>query len=129
MKVNWPDQANDNLPESEFWRKVDPLATSFRENCKVNLRPGSVFAINKHLRRSKGRWKHAITIATKADSKGAKIYSLCQGYYCFNFLFASRVARVPEVGRFTPYNPPSMKPFTISESVVLTLILELQQQH
>lgn len=128
IKINSPDNVNDNLKDSEFWRKVDPLVTSFRENCKANLKPGSVFSIDEQLRRNQGRWKHALTIASKADSKGVKIYSLCQGYYCFDFLFASKVAAVPEVLRFAPHNGLS-KPFSTSESVILTLIKHLQDQH
>jgi hypothetical protein len=128
LKVNTPNKVNDSLKDCEFWYKVDPLATSFRKNCKANLRPGTVFTIDEQLRRNQGRWKHAVQISSKADSKGVKIYSLCQGYYCYDFLFASKVAAVPEVRKFTPQDP-TAKPFSTSESVVLTLITQLQEQH
>lgn len=128
FKVNEPGQTNDSLKDTEFWYKVNPLALSFRARCRANLRPGTVFAIDEQLRRNKGRWKHALQISSKADSKGVKIYSLCAGYYCYDFLFASKVTGVPEVRKFRPHDP-TAKPFSTSESVVLTLIDELQKQH
>ena len=50
------------------------------------------------------------------------------GYYCFDFLFASKVAAVPEARKITPIDP-VVKAFSISESVVLTLIEQLQEQY
>ena len=128
LKINAPGEDNDNLKDKDFWHKVDPLVSSFREKCRANLQPGSVFSIDEQLRRNRGRWKHAIQIDSKADSKGVKIYSLCAGYYCFDFLFTSRVVAVPEVDNFTPQDP-TAKPFSISERVVLTLIERLQKEH
>jgi Transposase IS4 len=128
LKINRPSKANDTLKDTEFWLKVEPLASSFRDKCRANLRPGTVFAIDEQLRRNRGRWKHALQISSKADSKGVKIYSLCTGYYCYDFLFASKIVGVPEVRKFVPKDP-TMKPFSTSESVVLTLIEQLQQQY
>jgi hypothetical protein len=125
LKINRPGQANDSLKDSEFWHKVDPLVTSFRDRCKANLRPGTTFAIDEQLRRNRGRWKHALQISSKAQSKGVKIYSLCAGYYCYDFLHASKVVGVPEVRKFVPTDPDT-KPFSTSELVVLTLIEQLQ---
>lgn len=87
-----------------------------------------MFAIDEQLRRNRGRWKHALQISSKADSKGVKIYSLCQGYYYYDFLFASKIAAVPEVRKFIPQDP-TAKPFSTSEPVVLTLATQLQEQH
>jgi hypothetical protein len=126
LKVNQPGDINDNLKDSDFWRKVDPLVSSFRDRCKANLRPGTTFAIDEQLRRNRGRWKHALQISSKAESKGVKIYSLCAGYYCFDFIFASKIVGVPEARKFTPQDLTS-KPFTASESVVLTLVESMQQ--
>lgn len=128
LKINEPGEANDSLNDIQFWSKVNPLASSFRARCKANLRLGTVFAIDEQLRRNQGRWKHALQISSKADSKGVKIYSLCAGYYCFDFLFASKVVAVPEVRKFRPQDP-SAKPFSVLESVVLTLIKQLQENH
>jgi hypothetical protein len=94
----------------------------------TNLRPGNSFAIDEQLRRNRGRWKHALQIASKVESKGVKIYSLCSGYYCFNFIFASKVVAVPEAQKFTPTDP-AAKPFTTSEQVALTLVERLQNEH
>jgi Transposase IS4 len=121
LKINEPGGSNDSLKDSEFWYKVDPLVSLFRDKCKANLRPGTVFAIDEQLRRNRGHWKHALQISSKADLKGVKIYSLCAGYYCFDFLFALKVVTVPEARKYTPQDL-TAKPFSISESVVITLI-------
>lgn len=128
LKINQPGEVNNSLNDKEFWRKVDPLVSSFRQRCRANLQPGNVFSIDEQLRRNRGRWKHALQISSKAESKGVKIYSLCAGYYCFDFLFASKVVAVPEAGKFEPRDPDT-KPFTMSERVVLTLVERLQVEH
>lgn len=128
LKINGPGKANDTLDNTEFWFKVDPLASSFRDRCKANLKPGTTSVIDEQLRRNKGRWKHALQISSKADSKGVKIYSLCAGYYCYDFLFASKIVGVPEVRKFRPTDP-TAKPFRTSELVVLTLIEQLREKH
>jgi hypothetical protein len=128
LKINRPGKTNDNLKDEEFWHKVDPLVTSFRERCRVNLRPGNCFSIDEQLRRNQGRWKHALQISSKAESKGVKIYSICEGYYCFDFIFASKVVSVPEAMKFTPKDPLAA-PFSNSERVVLTLIERLQSEY
>jgi Transposase IS4 len=128
LKINAPGEANNSLSDEEFWHKVDPLVSSFRQRCRANLQPGSIFAIDEQLRCNKGRWKHALQISSKADSKGVKIYSLCIGYYCFDFIFASKVVTVPEAGKFIPTDP-TAKPFSLSERVILTLIERLEAEH
>ena len=67
---------------------------------------------------------YPLRISSKAESKGVKIYSLCAGYYCYDFLFASKVVAVPGAR-----NNSTAKPFSTSEAVVLTLIEQLQEQH
>jgi hypothetical protein len=128
LKINEPGSTNYSLKDTEFWHKVNPLVSSFRARCRANLQPRSVFAVNEQLRRNKGRWKHALQISSKADSKGMKIYSICAGYYCFDFVFASGVVAMPEVRKFTPVDPTAM-PFSTSELVILTLIKQLQEQY
>jgi hypothetical protein len=128
LKINQPGKTNDNLKDKDFWLKVDPLVTSFRQRCRANLRPGNTFSIDEQLRRNQGRWKHALQISSKVESKGVKIYSICAGYYCFDFIYASKVVAVPEAREFTP-NDPTAKPFSMSERVVLTLVERLQNEH
>ena len=122
--MNAPGKDNDNLKDKDFWHKVDPLVTSFRQRCRANLQPGNVFSINEQLRRNRGRWKHALQISSKAESKGVKIYSLCSGYYCFNFLFTLKVVTIPEAKNFKPTDL-NVKAFSMLERVVLTLIQRL----
>ena len=83
-----------------------------------------MFTINEQLRRNRGRWKHALQISSKAELKGVKIYSLCQGYYCYNFLFILKVVGVLETLKFKAFDT-AVKAFSTSESVILTLIYNL----
>ena len=47
IKIHRPGEGNDNLKDKDFWLKVDPLVSSFRQRCRSNLRPGNVFAIDE----------------------------------------------------------------------------------
>jgi Transposase IS4 len=47
IKLNTPGKDNDNLKDKDFWHKVDPLVTSFRQRCRANLQPGNVFSIDE----------------------------------------------------------------------------------
>jgi hypothetical protein len=65
LKINQAGKINDNLKDKDFWHKVDPLVTSFRQRCRADLRPGNTFSINEQLRRNRGRWKHALQILSR----------------------------------------------------------------
>jgi hypothetical protein len=47
LKINTPGEAIIILSDEEFWHNVDPLVLSFRQRCRANLQPGSIFTIDE----------------------------------------------------------------------------------
>ena len=53
-----------------------------------------------------------------------KIYSIYIGYYCYDFVFTSRIVAVSEIHKFV-FIDPIIKSFFTSELMILTLIKQL----
>jgi hypothetical protein len=71
--------------EEQFYHKVEPLSTVFRENSKRLIIPGSTLSIDENLVKAKVRSKHLLQISNKVAGKGYKVYTLCDGSYCYDF--------------------------------------------
>jgi Transposase IS4 len=125
LKINSP---HDELDDAHYWHKVEPLSSSFREASQATLRLGDTINIDENLYSAKTRSKHIIQIDNKAAGKGYKAYTLCTGYYVWDFLYTSKVVPVPEAEDFTPHNS-TVKAFTDTERVVLTLVKRLLASH
>lgn len=125
LKINSP---HEELDDAHFWYKVEPLSSSFREASQITLRLGDTINIDENLYSAKTRSKHTIQIDNKAAGRGYKEYTLCTGYYVWDFLYTSKVVPVPEAEDFTPHNTDA-KAFTDTERVVLTLVKRLLTSH
>ena len=77
---------------SDWWKKLEPLATNFRKASRKYWIPGSHLSVDEQLILFKGRSCHTMQIPTKAAGVGFKVYSLCQENYLFDFLFSSKVS-------------------------------------
>ena len=87
IKLNEPG----DLPDDQWYKKVEPLATRFREatTAEVYQLPQHL-SIDEQLIRFKGRSKHTIQMNSKAAGQGYKIYSLCcANGYMIDFKFTS----------------------------------------
>lgn len=62
-----------------------------------NFKLGKNISVDEQLILFKGRSRHSMQISTKAAGVGFKIYSLWTGNYPYNFLFASRVAKISKL--------------------------------
>jgi hypothetical protein len=82
----------------DWWKKVDPLVTRFRDRAKEALTPGRDVAIDEILVEVKGRSKHTLQIPSKAAGRGYKVYALCTHGYLYDFVFTSRIQKIAEVG-------------------------------
>jgi hypothetical protein len=90
------DPSDDEIIDTrgpDWWKKLEPLATSFRKASKKYWIPGSHLSVDEQLILFRGRSCHTMQIATKAAGVGFKIYSLCQENYLYDFLFSSKVSR------------------------------------
>ena len=77
---------------ADWWKKLEPLATGFREASLEYYEPGSIISIDEQLIKLKGRSRHTLQITSKQAGKGFKVYSLCQDNYLISLLFASKVS-------------------------------------
>jgi hypothetical protein len=66
-------------------------------------------------------------IDNKAAGKGFKIYTLCSGYYLYDWMYTSKVAKVPKVKEYPAH--PTYGAFTDSERMVLTMVEALVKSH
>jgi hypothetical protein len=115
-----PSQKDD---EQEFFDKVEPLSTVFRDNSKKLIIPGSRVSIDENLIKAKVRSKHLLQISNKAAGKGYKLYTLCDGSYCYDFLYTSKSDKTPESRSYTPQSDQYRDDeFTATEQLVLTLV-------
>jgi hypothetical protein len=125
LKINSP---HEDVNDQHFWQKVEPLSTSFREASQEILRLGDSVNIDENLYSAKTRSKHLIQIDNKAAGKGYKTYTLCSGFYVWDFIYTSKIAKVPQAEAFTPQSE-DYKAFTDTERVVLTLVKSLLASH
>ncbi|ERF72396.1 hypothetical protein EPUS_07558 [Endocarpon pusillum Z07020] len=111
LKINRPGP----LPDNQWYKKVEPLATHFRKATTPNMYelPQNL-SIDEQLVKFKGRSKHTIQMNSKAAGKGYKIYSLCcSNGYMVDFRFSSATEKVAELGGYPE--------FSQSEAIVLDL--------
>jgi hypothetical protein len=123
-----PSTKND---ENEFYDKVEPLSTVFRDNCKKLVIPGSTVSIDENLILAKVRSKHLLQISNKAAGKGYKLYTLCDGSYCYDFLYSSKSDKTPESRSYQTQSDQyrDVEDFTATEQLVLTLIDRLVESN
>lgn len=93
LKISHPIEVDQNLNTrgADWWKKLEPLATEFRNASKKYWVPGSHVSVDEQLIGFKGRCMHAMQLACKAAGVGFKIYSICQENYLIDFLFTSKV--------------------------------------
>jgi hypothetical protein len=112
--------------EEQFYDKVEPLATIFRDNSQKLVIPGSTVSIDENLIQAKVRSKHLLQISNKAAGKGYKLYTLCDGSYCYDFLYTSKSDKTPESQSYQPQSEQYRdEEFSATEQLVLTLVERL----
>jgi Transposase IS4 len=121
FKVNSPHEV---VTDKEFWRKVEPLMSSFREACQLLITPSDTASIDENLVSSRHRSSHLIQIDNKAAGKGYKIYTLALHYYLYDWAYTSKKTPVPQAKGYTPQHP-DHEAFTDTERMVLTLVERL----
>ena len=87
----------DSYPDKEWWRKIEPLLTMFRNNCKAYMQPGSNVSVDEMMIRFHGRSKHTTKMPNKPIPKGYKIWALCEAGYLYNFMMYSRIWKTVEI--------------------------------
>jgi hypothetical protein len=102
-----------NMQSEDWWKKVDPLCTNFRNRSMEVIQPGRDIAIDEHLIKCLGRSKHTLQIPSKAAGKGYKVYMTSVIGYFYDFVFTSRTEKIAEV------------PMKKNERQIFTMVLQL----
>jgi hypothetical protein len=99
MKVSDPmKEGQYDMQSKDYWRKVDPLITRFRERCRAGFKEGTHFVIDEELCKYHGRSYHTIQIDSKAARKGYKRYALTtSGDYLIDFMYTSKKCTIAGV--------------------------------
>jgi len=80
-----------------WWRKLEPLISTFRANCQAHWIPGSNVSVDEMMIKFYGRLKHTLKMKNKPIKQGFKIWALCEGGYLYSFLFYSRLWKTGEL--------------------------------
>jgi hypothetical protein len=73
MKISDPEKDPQyDMRSKDYWRKLKPLATNFRQRCKSGLKGGTHYAIDELLFKFKGRSQHTVQIDSKAAGRDYK---------------------------------------------------------
>jgi hypothetical protein len=119
LKVNNPHEDEGD----EFWHKVEPLSSSFREACQRLLILGDTFSIDENLIAARTRSGHLMEVKNKAAGKGYKIYSLALQHYLFDWIYTSKKTPVAAAKNYIPQSEGyEDDAFTDTERTVLTLV-------
>jgi len=80
-----------------WWRKLEPLISTFRANCQAHWIPGSNVSVDEMMIKFYGRLKYTLKMKNKPIKQGFKIWALCEGGYLYSFLFYSRLWKTGEL--------------------------------
>jgi hypothetical protein len=123
LKVNSP---SEDLPESRYFDKLEPLLSTFRTASQSLVDLPDTVSIDENLITARTRTIHLMQIDKKAAGKGFKIYTLCSGYYLYDWIYTSKASKVPQAKQY----PPSVDgPFTDAKRMVLTLVKAMIESH
>ena len=125
FKVNSP---YEDVAEARFFTKLEPLLSTFRTASQTLLHLPDTVSIDENLIAAQTRTIHLMQIDNKAAGKGFKIYTLCAGSYLYDWIYTSKVSRVPQAKHYVPRSPQHTA-FTDSERTVLTLVEAIIDSH
>ena len=80
IKISDPTQ-EDDLDSSEWFTKIEPVASHFRKTAQEIYIPGSHVSVDEQLLKFTGRSKHLTEISSKAAGTGYKIYTEAEAGY------------------------------------------------
>ena len=130
IKISDPTQEKD-LSKSEWFTKIEPVASHFRKTAQEIYIPGSHISVDEQLLKFTGRLKHLTEISSKAAGTGYKIYTEAEDGYLIDLRWSSTATGVAELDQFTATAPlyEVNNHFSASERVVLTFASSLRKAH
>ena len=101
------DDSDDETPEksTEWWYKLEPIASEFRDLCSKYWIPGINLSIDEMMIRFFGRSKHTFKAPNKPIKEGYKIFALCEAGYTYYFMWSSKCNSYGELNKLPDLSP------------------------
>ena len=111
---------------TKFYEKLEPIASMLRVNFQSIITPATQVSIDEIIVRFIGRSKDTVMMRGKPCSIGYNVLALCEGGYCYGFIFSS-----PKSGYFgvsaNPVNGVLSLSGSPSDSSILSMVKELSK--
>jgi Transposase IS4 len=78
---------DDSWPSTDWWIKLEPIASLVRQACKSAVNPGSWLAVDETMVKFEGRTHHNVKIKGKPIDEGFKVWSLGFDGYIWSWLW------------------------------------------
>jgi hypothetical protein len=104
LHISTPSQKLDKKTK-EWWYKLKPLTTNFRENCQKYYTPDSKVSIDEIMIRFFGRTNHTIKMPNKPIKQGYKVFALAEHGYIWSFFWSSRQYGIEEMFKYPQLTP------------------------
>jgi hypothetical protein len=119
LHISHPDEDEKRSEKDikQWWYKVEPLSSSFKEAAQKHYQPGSNISIDETMIRCFGRTKHTVKMPKKPIQQGYKIFALAEHGYIWTFTWTSRLWGIIDNFRWEGLSP--------TASMVVNMIKEL----
>jgi len=89
LQISDPKQTL-TLSPSHWHHKLEPLNSLIQKRCQQYSLPSSNITVDEMMIRFGGCSHHTYQMPTKPIKEGYKVFSLCDGGYTYNWMFASQ---------------------------------------
>lgn len=105
------------LPQSQWYRKLEPLNSLIRDRCNQYYLPSSNVTVDEMMIRFGGRSLHTYRIPSKPITEGYKVLALCDVGYTYNWIFASRSESFAELVLLEHLTPTASAVFQLTTAL------------
>lgn len=103
VHISGPQASDPN--KKEWWYRLEPLASRFRENSMKYYTPGSNISVDEIVVRCFGRSSHTYRMPHKPIKQGYKIFCLAEHGYIWTFSWSSRQLGIEESFQYPGLTP------------------------
>ena len=119
QEENQEDDSEDESSETsvQWWHKLEPIATEFRNHCKQYWQPGINVSVDEMMIRFYGRSKHTYKAPNKPIKEGYKIFALCEAGYTYHFMWSSRCDSYGELTKVSDLSPTESMVYQLAQTL------------
>jgi hypothetical protein len=113
------DDSDDEIPEksTEWWHKLEPIASEFRDLCSKHWIPGINLSIDEMMIRCFGRSKHTFKAPNKPIKEGYKMFALCEAGYTYYFMWSSKSNSYGELNKLPDLSPTESMVYQLAQKL------------